>query len=322
MPPKRRTSIWLQVAVPSLVAMGTAGAQVSGPGKLEATKPDPTKPELSLAPLSAPAAVREGNRRLLTGSPDTALEAYRHAEELAPDAREVAFVGGLAHYDLAAFDEARRAFERAAGSHDDALADDALYSLGTCDHAEAFEKSDNPEEAMALLESAMKRYRNVLDHRPDHAAARDANFKAASMWRQIKQLMEEQQQQQQESGENGEQEPSDEEKQEQQQQEGDQEQQDEQQQSSEQESQDQSQESQQQQAQEGNEEQEQKSAAAEQEDEQQQDEAQPKPDEKEQVSREQAERKLREMMQALRDREKARRQQVERMPVRAVEKDW
>ena len=309
---RRPRSIGIQVAILSLVARGAVRAQTT----------DAPKPEPSLAPLSAPAAVREGNRRLLAGSPDTALEAYRHAEDLAPEAREVAFVEGLAQYDLKAFDEARRAFERAAGSHDDALADDALYSLATCDHAEAFEKSDNPQEALGLLESAMKRYRDVLDHRPDHAAARDANFKAASMWRQLKQLMEQQPQQQQQSGENEDQEKSDEEQQEQQQ--GDKQQQDEQQQqqSSEQESQEQQEQQQQQQAQEGSEEQQESASSQQQDEQEQEDQAQPKPDEKEQISREQAERKLREMMQALRDREKARPQQVERMPVRPVEKDW
>ena len=42
----------------------------------------------------------------------------------------------------------------------------------------------------------------------------------------------------------------------------------------------------------------------------------------EEVSREQAERKLREMMQALRERKERRRHPARLMPVRPVEKDW
>ena len=123
-------------------------------------------------------------------------------EELAPDAPEVAFVQGLAHYDLAELEEARNSFRKAATSSDHALADDALYSLGTCDHVEALQNAEDPQESLGKLESAMRHYRNVLLNQPEHEAARDANFKAASMWRQLKQ-----QQQQQQEGDEGREQP-------------------------------------------------------------------------------------------------------------------
>lgn len=264
-----------------------------------------------LADLNAHQAVREGNRRLTEGHPTVALEAYQHAEALEPDAREIAFVEGLAHYDLKEFDKAREAFRKAAAFASDSLADDALYSLGTSDHAEALQSMDNPELALSLLENAMGRYHEVLARQPEHAPARDANFKAASMWRELKQQLQQQPPQQQEScDKDQEQDSSDEEKEDQQpQQSEDQEQQDKQQQEQPSD-QDEQQEEQQQ------------SESAQQSEEQQQQQQPAQAQDQEQVSREQARRKLREMMQALRDRKKMRRELVQKMPVTSVDKDW
>lgn len=255
-----------------------------------------------LADLNAHQAVREGNHRLTEGHPTTALEAYQHAEALEPDAREIAFVEGLAHYDLKEFDKAREAFRKAAAFASDSLADDALYSLGTSDHTEALENMDNPELALSLLENAMGRYHNVLARQPKHALARDANFKAASVWRELKQQLQQQPPQQQES--------CDQEKEDQQPQ-----------QSEDEEHQDKQQQSQPSEQAEQQEEQE-KSESAQQPEEQQQQQQQAQAQDQEQVSREQAQRKLREMMQALRDRKKMRRELVQKMPVTPVDKDW
>ncbi len=264
-----------------------------------------------LADLNAHQAVREGNHRLTEGYPTTALEAYQHAEALEPDAREIAFVEGLAHYDLKEFDKAREAFRKAAAFASDSLADDALYSLGTCDHAEALGNMDNPELALSLLENAMGRYHEVLARQPEHALASDANFKAASVWRELKQQLQQQPPQQQESrDQNQEQDSSDQEKEDQQpQQSEDEEQQDKQQQSQPSEQAEQQEEQEQ-------------SESAQQPEEQQQQQQQAQAQDQEQVSREQAQRKLREMMQALRDRKKMRRELVQKMPVTPVDKDW
>ncbi len=257
---------------------------------------EPAKSDLSQ--LDARQAVREGNRQLTGGHPAEALEAYRHAEQLEPDSREIAFVEGLAHYDLKKFDQAREAFRRAAAPADDSLADDALYSLGVSDHAEALDSLDgNPKLALSLLENAMRRYHNVLAKRADHKAARDANFKAASMWRELKQQLEQQQQQQQDKNQNEE--------------------------NGEQERQERDEDGQQGQPQyrEEQQQQQQQSDAAEQpEDKEQQQQSQA--EKQEQVSREQAERRLREMMQAIRDRKKVRRQRMPTLTIAPVDKDW
>ena len=251
---------------------------------------------------------------LKAGDAASALEHYRQAETAQPSAREIAFDRGLGHYALGQFDEARQAFEKAAGGEGDALADDAVYSAGACDHAEAFASGANPKAALSKLESAMQRYQSVLSRRPEHQAARDANYKAASMWRELKQKLQQQKQQQQQN---------DQQDQNQQDENQEKQQPSEQQKESEQQEQ-QSAENQQQQSQEQQAEK-QQSASAEQKDNQdeQSKEAQAKEEEqKEDVSREQAERKLREMMQAVRDRKKLRREEVRKVPISPVEKDW
>ncbi len=254
--------------------------------------------------MNAPQAVRRGNQLLSDGDAVEALLAYDRAKELRPDAREVAFAQGLAHYDLGEFDEARSAFLHAATTANDELADDARYSLATCDHAEALMSQEDPQQSISRLEDAMRQYQNVMANRPDHREARASNYKAASLWRQIKRMLEQQQQQQQQQGDdnNEDQEKEDQENQDQQPSE-DQKNQDQQ--------QDQQQQDQDQQQQQSNDDQQDK--------EQQQQAAAEK---EERVSREQAERKLREMMQELRDRQKKRPKPVQRIPVSPVEKDW
>ncbi len=255
---------------------------------------EPTKNDRSQ--LDAGQAVRKGNEQLTDGHPVEALEAYRHAKQLEPNSREIAFVEGLAHYDLKEFDQAREAFRRAAAPADDSLADDALYSLGVSDHAEALDNLDgNPQLALSLLESAMRRYHNVLAKRAGQKGVRDANFKAASMWRQLKQQLEQQQQDKDQNKEDGEQEEQDQNKD--------------------------GQQGQPQDDQEQHQQQQRQSDAAEQSEDQEQ-QQQSRAEKEEQVSREQAERRLREMMQAMRDRKKMRRERLPIVPIAPVVKDW
>ena len=270
--------------------------------------------EAAKPPISASKAVREGNLLLKAGDAASALKRYRQAETVQPSAREIAFDRGLGHYALGQFDEARQAFEKAAGGAGDALADDAVYSAGACDHAEAFAGGANPKAALSKLENAMQRYQSVLSRRPEHQPARDANYKAASMWRELKQKLEQQKQQQQQNDQQDQnQQDENQEKQQSSEQQKENEQQEQQ------SAENQEQQSQEQQAEK------QQSASAEQKENQdeQSKEAQAKEEEqKEDVSREQAERKLREMMQAVRDRKKLRREEVKKIPISPVDKDW
>ncbi|MEK6800270.1 MAG: tetratricopeptide repeat protein [Planctomycetota bacterium] len=297
----------------------------------------PSPPKKALR--SAPALVREANQLLLDNQPKEALDRYRQAEEVKPDAREIAFDRGLSHYRLGEFDAAREAFRRA-GEGADALADDAAYGLGTCDHAEALASTQDPKLAMSKLENAMRAYHDVLKRDRTHEAARDANLKAASMWRKIKQQLEQQQSQQPSdqqdpSDENQEQDKSQEQDQQKQQQAKDQQQTDasrQQEDQPKQQAQDEPSPEQQENASDRqqsskdesseNQQEEQNEAQSGDQHDEQSGDAKPAGTDEEQVPREQAERRLREMMQSLRDRGKVRRQEVRPAPTSKNDKDW
>lgn len=305
----------------SLMSLTPAAAQNAA----DKTDPQPQRDATDVSQLDAPAAVREGNRLLRADELSSALQAYEHAQSIEPDAREIDFVQGLAHFKDGAYDLARQSFEDAATASSDKLVDDALYGVGTTYHAEALARQDDPQEAFPLLEQAMKRYQEVLAHQPDHQAAKDANYRAASKWRVIKKQLEEQQKQQQEQQDGDDQEKDEDEQQEQRK--DDQQKQD---QDDEQQQQDQSQQDEEQQEQDGDpqdqdQDQDQEQDPQESESDQQNDDDQQAKQAKEQqeeTSREDAQRKLRELMQALRDRNENKPKRVERYRHAPVDKDW
>lgn len=294
----------LRLAAATLVVPASAFAQDEAPKRVD---------------LSPRQAVQEGNRLLEAAEPQKAVELYQHAAKKAPDSREVAFDEGLALYQLGKYDEARQKFREAAAGKADALADDALYSEGTCYHAQALTNPEDPKTAISGLEAAMQRYQNVLANRPDHQAARDANYKAGMLWRQLKEKMQ-QQQQSQPSDQDKKKDDKNQKQQQQQPQDQQQDQNKKQKQQSEQ-KQESSQDQKQQQQQE-KQSQDQQQQQAKQDDKNKESEQQAVQQQKEQVSREQAERKLREMMQAVRQRKKGRTEPVQLMRVKPVDKDW
>lgn len=245
--------------------------------------------------LGAHQAVREGNRRLLQGDPSSALAAYAWARNLRPDAPEIPFVEGLAHFAQKQYVQARKAFKMTAASDNASLAVDALYGIGTTYHAEAFQKLQDPKSSIQKLERAMQRYREVLAIQPDHEAARTANYKAAFLRRRLKGMLEQQQQQEQQQDQQRDQENKA--------------QRDEQYQQTHDAEEQQKEQAPQPQVLEGPERQTDRREAALQK-------------QNEQLSREQAERRLREMVQAIHEREKMHRTEVRRIPVAPVDKDW
>ena len=323
-------AVW---AVVSSAAMAqTTGAvpePENAPRTLSATVPDSSHPpshpgeDMAIDPYEA---MRAGNELLRSGDAAAALQHYDDAAKAMPDAREIAFAQGLAYQRLKQFDEAREAFRRAVAGPGDRLTDDALYSAAAIDHAEALQKSDDPRAAMSLLESAMDGYQAVLAARPDHEPARDANFKAATRWRQIRELLEQQEQQNQssEGGEKQESEEKDQEQSNEQQQSSpsDEQQPSEQQQNQSSEEPSDSTDQQQESAQQDKKEDSSSTEGEEREEPRQDAKESDSAEEQEQVSREQAERKLREMMQGVRDRRKDRRAPVAPVRVVPVDKDW
>lgn len=343
-----------------LAAFGCALPAFAQPAPVQ-TVPPLSKPAAEPAPKRPPhELVREANELLREGEAQQAIPLYDEAAELAPEAREIAFSEGLARYELGEYDEARAAFLKAMRGDADRTAIDAEYSLATIDHAEALAQSDDPQAAIESLESAMRGYQSVLEKDPAFAQAQRSNRKAAAMRRKLKQIQQQQQQQQQQNENSDEKNEENEQQDSQQQNQSDQQQgqenqdsQDEQQQQQDSENSDQQQDQSQQQNQDQQDsqsrdqqqqsdqkdaqqqEQQQNQQKDEQQD-QQQDEQEQKQDDQQQQSaseqqqaaaqqdhsREQSERRLREMMEAIRDRKKQRKPVVVPVPVRPADKDW
>lgn len=300
-------------------------------GALFALADDPAPAPPAISVVSAYESVREGNQLLRDGKAEDALKVYDEAAKLAPGAREIPFARGIAQYELGRFDEARQSFQDAALSSNRALAADAAYGIGAAHHAEALAHSDDPKQVLSHLEQAMSQYRTLLANQPNHAFAREADSKAARMWKQVKQQLEQQQQQQddQQQNQNQDQQQSDQQQQQQQDQQDGENSQDQseqqQQQSQEQNSNEQQSQENQQQAGEQdqkNEDQSQQQSSQQQEAEEQDDQEKEQAASEQRTSREQAERRLREMMQELRDRRKAKERPVERPLIAPVDKDW
>jgi len=261
----------------------------------------------AVVPVDAPSPhelVRDGNRLLEGGDHAGALKAYLAAQDQRPDALQISFDKGLSYLRMKDFDSAREEFDRASLADDLSLADDAVFGLGACDHSEALEGGDDPKQAIGKLENAMRHYQDILSGNPAHSAAREANYKAAMTWRQLKEMQQqqEQQNQNQDQSQDGDQQQD----QQQNQQQSD---------KGEQDQDDQQQEQQQNQQQQEQEQQQQGEQSDEQQDQQQQ--AQEQTGE----SRQQATRQLRQLMDRVRQRKQDR---VEYVPARAApaRKDW
>lgn len=330
---------WM-IVILAVMLGGIAYAQDSAPSP--AVSPASQLPVM----LEPHEAVRRGNELLKKSDPKSALDQYEEAARSLPEAREIAFDEGLAQHALGNQEQARTSFQKAMLDPPDSLSDDALYSLGAIDHSEALAPNADPKQKIGKLESAMEKYQEVLSRRPEHAAARDANQKAATYWRQIKQQMEQQKQQQQSQDNNQDKDEKqdqnqdqkqadnqkqdqkqDQQSQQQQQQAQKQDQQAKQQKSDQSQNADQQQKDQQQQSaqakkDEKKDQKESEDAQAQKSDEKQSEDQKPSADQTAMITREQAERQLREMMQAMQDRNKLHREDVTPPPAPAKSKDW
>lgn len=173
--------------------MGQTGNAAASP-PLTAGAAGSSSPAAADDASSSPAqAVREGNRLLNAGDINAALQQYRRVLDEHPDAREVAFNLGLAQFAAGDYQAARKAFDEASLAEDSELAADALYGLAACDHAEGLSLAgSDPKAALGKTQEALKQYRDVLRQTPGHAGAGESRLKAAALWKQIKEVLEQQ----------------------------------------------------------------------------------------------------------------------------------
>jgi len=317
---------WVQPAMGWQEVPATDPAPASDPA---ATPPDPVSSgsdeggeTLALPTQSARALVEEGNRRFHAGEFDTALESYDGAKAQRPDSLEVDFDRGLSAFSLGQLDEARNAFERVTLSPDTDLAENAMYGIAACDHADALALAEqNPQEAVAKLEQAMRRYHDVLSANPDHRLARDANYRAAMKWRRIKEMIQEQQPQQGNEDKDESQDQQEQQDQERQQGEQDQQQKNEDRDGEPKESDDSQQDQDPQDQEPSDDQQEQDPQRSDPQQDEEKKSAEPA-EAKEDPSRDQAARELRRLMDQMRERKQERRQPIREASAPPLEKDW
>ncbi len=263
--------------------------------------------------------IAAGNQLFEEGRFDEALAAFESAAAELGDSPELDYNRAAAHYKLDQFADAAELFDRASLSPNPDLSRRARFNWGNCDYAQVLEALQSPEaqagqppdlnQALEGLQSAITHYRDALDvegNRPTDAvgdrSARENIERAQKLIELIKEQQEQQQQQQQQQD----QDQQNQDQQDQQQNENQQRQQDQQ----EQKQQDEQQQSQQ---------------NEQQEEEQQQ--TQPQQEQKDQQGqeREMTPQEVEAVLQAVRDKEKERREQkaalirAQRVP---VSKDW
>ncbi len=255
--------------------------------------------------------VAEANRAFAAGDFEAALAGYRSAEVSEPESPELAYNQGAAHYKLGDYEAARSAFNRALLTRDLALEAKIKFNLGDVAYSSALEKQSNLEEAIELLKTGIGRYRDALELDPKDQDAR-TNIELAQLL--IKDLLDKQKKEQEEQEQQQQDKQDD---QDQKQEEGDENQKQEGQEGDEKEQEDEQKQQDDQQQGDKQDEQEQSGDQQEQQEEKQQQQQQPS----DEMSTDEAER----MLQAVRDKEKQRRdEQAQRRRARYVRppKDW
>lgn len=166
----------------SAAALLACGLSVNAVQAQEPSPASQSAPAISEASFNE--LVREARAALEAGAYDRAIEAYRAAAELKPDAAEPAYNEGVAHYRKGDFRKAAELFTQALGTADAALSARSKFNLGNCAYAEALNnvrqaQGGDPTAAPNLLKSAATgvkeaagHYREALAAAPDDADAR------------------------------------------------------------------------------------------------------------------------------------------------------
>lgn len=286
----------LRLALAVLVVVGAIGT-------------DPVRADE--AALSAAQWVNQANAALAAKKYDEALTALQRAEVESPGSAEIAYNRGVAHYRLGQFDKAAGAFGDALRTRDPALEAKAKFNLGNCSYSTALQKLKDLQGAIDELRRAIGYYRDALTLNPDDREARQ-NIETAQLLikdlidKEKKRQEEEKKKQEEQEKQNPQSQPSSQPQDDQKQEKGDQKEQEPKPDQQQQQQQD-----------------EQKAGDNDQQKQKSKDKQSQSPQEKREMSREEAERKL----QAVRDKERARREDRQRREAAIfgrvpVDRDW
>lgn len=151
---------------------------------------------LLLVPLLAQAAspyeaVQQGNALYREGKYQAAEEHYATAARAQPKATVIHFNRGNAAYKQGDYAQALTHYNRALHTTDRMLESRAKYNLGNIKYQQALQALQQPQEATALLRTAMTYYRDSLEVDPHQS---DAQYNLELAQRLLQQLQQQQQQ--------------------------------------------------------------------------------------------------------------------------------
>ncbi len=142
--------------------------------------------------ISPQELVLRANEQLRAGQYDEAIEIYKQAAELLPDAAEIAYNRAIGHYRKGDFENATEQFITSLKTRDPQLEAKAKFNLGNCAYAAALAKNDNIPEAVEDLKSAILHYKDAIESNPQDRDAR-INIEMAQLL--MKDLLDKQKQQ-------------------------------------------------------------------------------------------------------------------------------
>ena len=143
---------------------------------------------------------KAGNAALAEGRFDDAVNAFQEAAEEAPEAANIFYNLGHAHYRAGAFEAAEGAYQQAASlAKTDALRSRSWYNMANCIVKSAEQlRAEEPQMAMQLCHQAAALYRTALEYEvdfPDAAYNLEISQQiAASIAEEIRKKEEKQQQ--------------------------------------------------------------------------------------------------------------------------------
>lgn len=168
---------------------------------------------------SAAKLIAEGNADYAQGKYVDALEDYRAADDASPGLAEAAFNRGLSHYQLGEVEQAKENFNQALLSENKSLEAAARFNLGNCSYADAIGASEkDPKAAIESLKRAIGFYADALELAPERREARENMQLARQLIKQLEEQQKQQEQQQQQKNDQQNQDQKDQQKQDQQQQ--------------------------------------------------------------------------------------------------------
>ncbi len=142
---------------------------------------------------------------LKTGEYADALKGLREAEVMLPDMPQLVYDQAIAEYRLGNYEKARELFNRALTTRDLDIEERIKFNLGNCAYSEALERLSDLSGAIEKAELAISHYRDALALDPEDTDAR-ANIETAHLL--IKDLLDKKKKEEEEKQKQQQQNPS------------------------------------------------------------------------------------------------------------------